>query len=209
MNKGIVIGISVMVVEFFIAVLLLSPSYIQSAAKTESRLVKDAFGTDSSYYVIQKANHWYEEFVVKNNVEENLVNYLLPTAYERTNSLGMSEVGRILDNPVYERVEALLDLVYWFFRRIALFAMWLPISIPALLAAVAYGLLERQIKRTNFSYTSPTVLRYSWRACGLLTIGFFVLFLMPFAIPPILIPFIVSFVMLAMGISLSHLAKKI
>ena len=57
MNKGIVIGISVMVVEFFIAVLLLSPSYIQSTAKTESRLVKDAFGTDSSYYVIQKANY--------------------------------------------------------------------------------------------------------------------------------------------------------
>ena len=91
----------------------------------------------------------------------------------------------------------------------ALFAMWLPISMPALLAAAAYGLLERQIKRTNFSYTSPTVLRYSWRACGLLMIGFFVLFLMPFAIPPILIPFIVSSVMLAMGISLSHLAKKI
>ena len=209
MNKGIMISILKTVVEFFVTILLLSPSYIQSTAKTESRLVKDTFGTDSSYYVIKKANHWYDEFVIKNNIEENLVNYLLPTTYERTNSLGMSEIGRILDRPVYERVQALLDLIYWFFRRMALFAMWLPISMPALFAAAAYGLLERQIKRTNFSYTSPTVLRYSWRACGLLTISFFVLFLMPFAIPPILIPFIVSFVMLAMGISLSHLAKKI
>ena len=209
MNKGIMIGVLAVVVEVFVAILLLSPSYIQSTAKTESRLVKDTFGTDSSYYVIKKANYWYDEFVIKNNIEENLVNYLLPTTYERTNSLGMSEIGRILDRPVYERVQALLDLIYWFFRRMALFAMWLPISMPALFAAAAYGLLERQIKRTNFSYTSPTVLRYSWRACGLLTIGFFVLFLMPFAIPPLLIPFIVSSVMLAMGISLSHLAKKI
>lgn len=209
MNKGIIVGISVMVVEFFIAILLLSPSYIQSTAKTESQWVKNTFGVESSAYVIQKANHWYGEVVVKNNVEESLIEYLLPTNYERINSPGMSEVGRILDKPVFERVEALLDLIYWFFRRLALFAMWLPISLPALIAAAAYGLLERQIKRTNFSYTSPTVLRYSWRACGLLTIGFFVLFLMPFAIPPILIPFIVSVVMLAMGISLSHLAKKI
>ena len=90
MNKGIMIGVLAVVVEFFVAILLLSPSYIQSTAKTESRLVKDTFGTDSSYYVIKKANYWYDEFVIKNNIEENLVNYLLSTTYERTNSLGMS-----------------------------------------------------------------------------------------------------------------------
>ena len=209
MNKGIMVGISVMVVEFFIAILLLSPSYIQSTARLESRWVADSFGKESSHYVIQKANRWYGSLIVQNNVEEHLLNYLLPTAHERMYLPGMATMGRILDRPVYERVSALLDLIYWFMRRLALFAMRLPISLPALLAAASYGLLERQIKRTNFSYTSPTLLRYSWRACGLLTVGFFVLFLMPFAIPPMVIPFIVSVVMLAMGVSLRHLAKKI
>ena len=209
MYKAVLAFVSVIALEVIAAILIISPVMIQQSASVEARWVYQSLGAETAKSIKDKADDLYTRIMIENKVEERLVRHLIPTEEERMNSRGMEDMGSWLWPLTRERISACMDLSYWIFRRYALFMMWLPICLPALVVAGAFGLLERQIKRTNFSYASPAVLRYSWRACGFLTLSFFVLFLLPLAVHPSIVPVIVAFVMLAMGISFSNLAKKL
>lgn len=209
MYKAVLLAVGVIALEVVVAIMMISPVMIQNSAGLEARWVYNSLGADTAQLIKDKADHWYTTIIIENKVEERLVRHFIPSEEERANSRGMEDLGSWLWSPTRERISALMDLTYWIFRRFALFMMWLPICLPSLLLAGTFGLLERQIKRTNFSYASPAVLRYSWRACALLTLGFFILFLLPLAVHPSIVPIIVSFVMVAMGISFSNLAKKL
>lgn len=209
MAKGLFVCLSIIALEVCVALLLLSPSSIRYSAAVESKWIVSSLGKETNEFIKTKANDWYLDLVVDSNLEDGLRNFLFPSEHERRNTLAVREMDELLAPHFQTRLDSFLDLIYWMLRRCALFMVWLPICLPALFVSVIFGLLERQIKRTDFSYTSPTVLRYSWRSCGFLTMLFFMLFVLPLAVPPILVPVVVCFVMLFMGVSLSHLSKKI
>lgn len=209
MYKAFLVTCGIIALEAVLAIMMLSPDMIRQSAGVEARWIYATSGADTARQIKDRADSWYSDVIVENQVEQRLVRYFIPTEEERALSRGMQDMGSWLWEPTRNRISALMDLLYWVFRRFALFIMWLPICFPSLLLAGAFGLLERQIKLTNFSYASPAVLRYAWRTCAFLTMGFFVLFLLPLPVHPILVPVIVSCVMMTMGISFSNLAKKI
>lgn len=134
---------------------------------------------------------------------------ILDTGADRKIGRIVEHLGETLWPHIEERIAALLDLFYWFIRRLHLLLMWLPACIPALVAAAVSGLLSRRIKQTNFQMTSAVLQHYTWRICGWAMALFLLAFFAPVAIPPVVVPVIICALAVAFGLSLGNIAKRI
>ena len=198
---------SMILVLFSLGLLFASTDFIRGNMIKESKMVYRTLGEEATREIQERADRWYIATIEKPQVEEALM-MIIPTREERERSRGLEDLGSPLWPWVADRISCLMDMIYWLYRRVALLLVWLPACLPALVLSVVHGLLERKIKQTNFGYASPIVHRYSWRICGW-AIGFFLLsFLLPIAISPEFIPFMIATVMVMMGMSLGNMVKR-
>ena len=79
--------------------------------------------------------------------------------------------------------------------------------MPAIAIAVAHGYWERRLAKTNFKFSSPILRLVSWKlTCTMVGLSI-VSFILPFPLPPALVPVIVIGVAELLGISLGNVAK--
>lgn len=108
-----------------------------------------------------------------------------------------------------KRTEAFLDLGYWFLRRLALFVVWLPIWIPMLILASLHGYWDREIKKTDFGYTSPVLNHWARSIMHLLTMITLLLFVVPVAIDPMIFPVFLILETILAGVAMGNVQKRI
>jgi len=103
----------------------------------------------------------------------------------------------------------LWDSVYQTLRRLFLLLAWWPFLLVAVVPFSVDGMVQRQIKRSNFDYSSPLAHRYSLYAIlgtvYLLLVGL----TLPFAVPPQTIPIALALVSVAMNVYLAHTQKRV
>lgn len=108
-----------------------------------------------------------------------------------------------------ERVPVGLDLIYWFIRRLML--LWETVSIWGVFAvmAVMHGYWEREIKKTDFSHTSPV--RNAWARMifknSLLVL--ILLTVLPIALDPLMIAGLAAVGMFGAAWAVSNVQKQI
>lgn len=110
---------------------------------------------------------------------------------------------------INERMDSALDLLYWGLRRICLFLVLAPFWFPFLLLSLMHGYYKREIKKTDFQYTSPVFNHYARRAiswCTLIVIG---LTLAPVPIDPWVVMFLIGVAISCAGVALANVQKQI
>lgn len=209
LSKSFWLVLSIVLVELLLGLVLFSSDSVREKTATEGQWIRQCYGNDTAMMIRSRADAWYETLVIEPQLEQVLRDYFIPTEQQRQASRGLENLGSGLWPWIDQRIVALTDLLYWLFRRIQLFLMWVPACMPALVIAIIVGWYERKIKQTNFQYASPVLHLYAWRAVGTLFGCTILSFLMPFAVWPEIYPLIIISVMLLMGVSMGNIVKRI
>jgi hypothetical protein len=107
------------------------------------------------------------------------------------------------------RVDAFWAMSLLSLQRLIMGLSWLPFMVLLLVPAAIDGLVQRQIKKTNFGYTSPV--RHQLALFGLVGLMFlpFLLALFPFYIGPLLAPIWTAIVAFGVLILFANTQKAI
>lgn len=196
------------VAEAALALIFVTPDYAVKQSVREAQWIELFLGVDSAQRLQERADETYRIVILETGADQK-IGRIIPSEEERAKSKGLERLGETIWPHIQERINALLDLFYWFIRRLHLLLMWLPACIPALAASAISGLLTRRIKQTNFQMTSAVMQHYTWRICGWATALFLLAFFAPIAIPPVVVPVIICALAVAFGLSLGNIAKRI
>ena len=195
--------------EILFGLVLFTSHTVRTQTAKEGLWIRETYGDETALIIRDRADAWYDTLVVQPQLEQTLRDYFIPTEQQRLNSRGLEDLGSGLWPWINQRIIALTDMLYWLFRRINLFLMWVPACLPAFFIAIVTGWYDRKIKQTNFKYASPAMHLYAWRAVGTLLGGTALSFLLPFAVWPEVYPFVIVAVMLLVGVSMGNIVKRI
>ena len=211
----------VLVIFFEVAVVLflVSADYARDGTVKEGAWISEALGDGTNREIQRRADAMYEDTVIRWELTEWFHRLFIPSDAERNGSRGLETLGDFSDlgdlgsgsvfSVAESRWSAFLDMTYWTMRRIALFTIWLPVWLPAFVIAGVCGWLERAVKKTDFGYTSPVLFANSWKAliCALLLL--LVSFLCPMPMPPSIVPALLGFMAILVGLCLGNVQKRI
>lgn len=208
----------ILVIFFEVAVVLflVSADYARDGTVKEGAWISEALGDETNREIQRRADAMYEDTVIRWELTEWFHRLFIPSESERDGSRGLETLGELGDlgsgsvfSVAESRWSAFLDMTYWTMRRIALFTIWLPVWLPAFVIAGVCGWLERAVKKTDFGYTSPVLFANSWKAliCALLLL--LVSFLCPMPMPPSIVPALLGFMAILVGLCLGNVQKRI
>lgn len=209
MKKPFWMAVWLLVIELVLILVLIPGDMTMRAINTESEYVERSLGVQSRDWIHSRASDWYRSAIIDSGVYEQVQRAFIPTEAEKKASRGMERSWDFWFNWVQGRLDAITKIVYQFFSRLALAAIWAPYMLVLLLPAVFDGYMTWMIKRANFDYASPVVHRYSVRAVTGLACAMFVAFFLPVAIDPIVIPLTLMAMCVLMGLSVGNLQKRI
>lgn len=211
-NRGSVIALLffILLTEICLSGFILPNDFIRRNADLEWQWVNDSLGESTNARIDAMANAMYRTVVVYPELEEKIRAWALPDQRaRRSKSLINPEKREKIWQYYEQRINAIFDVTYWFFRRLSLFIIWLPLWIPAVVISVRTGFLEREIKKSGFQHTSPTIQHHAFKAIGISVFVLLASFLLPLALPPIAVPVLYGFVVLLIGIACSNMQKRI
>lgn len=202
--------------EVAVVLFLVSADYARDSTVKEGAWISEALGDETNREIQRRADAMYEDTVIRWELTEWFHRLFIPSESERDGSRGLETLGELGDlgsgsvfSVAESRWSAFLDMTYWTMRRIALFTIWLPVWLPAFVIAGVCGWLERAVKKTDFGYTSPVLFANSWKAliCALLLL--LVSFLCPMPMPPSIVPALLGFMAILVGLCLGNVQKRI
>lgn len=194
--------------------------YARLTSAKEAEKIEVALGRDTLTTVNAIAEDWYYGFFARYvNNENNVSNPSMEGKGKGIDFSGffgfefedepISSSHSAFERWLEKRTEAFLDLGYWFLRRLALFVVWLPIWIPMLILASLHGYWDREIKKTDFGYTSPVLNHWARSIMHLLTMITLLLFVVPVAIDPMIFPVFLILETILAGVAMGNVQKRI
>lgn len=196
--------------EVTFILLIAPPSMIRSTIIHDLELSK-TYMSESFY---EKNKSWtdetFDEYVNKTGMRKALYRFFVPSAAERKRSKGMENIDRgWWDRYIASRLDALFYMMYLLLFRFSNILLWLPFMAILAVPALLDGYYMRKKKQSSFDYTSPVIQQYALRIISWITVGFVLYLFLPFSMHPMAIPAGFTFIALLLGLSVSHLPKRI
>ena len=166
-------------------------------------------GEQEYNFISEKATDWFKSGVVESGLLATIYSVLMPTESQIENSEGFEGLSDQWGGFVESRMEAIQILIYHVLLRSALLFNWMPFMLLLAVPAFYSGYNERQIKKTNFEYSSPFIHGMSLKAALVIVVGLVIIMFMPIAFNPIYLPALMMLFCVVLGISLGHFQKRI
>lgn len=179
--------------------------YARDASAKEAEKIERSLGADTLETVNDLATGWYYASVDKLSIPKDMTEEMAREASVKFFGFESETLWRWLE----KRCDAFLDLGYWFYRRVALFIVWIPFWIPMLILASLHGYWDREIKKTDFGYTSPVLNHYARTIMHFVLMVTLLLFVVPVPIDPILFPIFLALATVSAGVALGNVQKRI
>lgn len=200
----------ILLTEICFSGFILPSNFIRRNADLEWQWVNESLGESTNERIDAMAGAMYEAVVLGPALEEKLRAWALPTERaRRSKSLINPQKREQIWDYYEERINVVFDTLYWFFRRLSLFIIWFPLWLPAIIISVRTGFLERDVKKSGFAHTSPTIQHHAFKAISGAVFILLASFLLPLALPPVAVPVLYGVVVLLIGIACSNMQKRI
>lgn len=209
MKKPLWVVVLILVAELAVVLLLVPGDWTAQTVKKEEQLIESHLGSRARTWIYGKADDWYQSAMVDSGFSAGMYYVLIPTDEQKANSKGMESMGSWWFEWVEGRITAFREMTYQFMARAALLAVWAPYMLLLLIPALYDGIMVRNIKRSNFDYSSPVLHRYSARFTWHLLVGMLIAFFLPIALNPVFIPVILMLCCVLIGIMVGNLQKRI
>ena len=194
---------------FTLSLAFVTQDYVRSASVKEAQNIELELGRSTLTRINAMADGWYLKTLDKWFGKEALKDWMSADPEQRLREERLLDEHPKLQAWSESRREALLDLGFWVMRRAALFLVWLPLWIPLAFLALYHGLQDREIKKTDFGYTSPVLNHWARRSMSFISLLMLVVFLSPVALDPLLFPLMMGFWSFAAGIAIGNVQKRI
>lgn len=186
------------------ALALVSPDYAREMSASEAQKIESMLGVHTLLRINGIADRMYHSTMADVDIEA-ISQSVESKGGEPDSVFSLKGVAQWIK----VRTEAFLDLTYWFFRRITLFVIWMPLWIPMLFIAMLHGYWDREIKKTNFGYTSPVRNQAARRGMKFITMLMMLFFVVPVSLDPIVFPIFLMGATIFTGIALGNIQKRI
>jgi hypothetical protein len=210
MPRSLLLSLILWLVELLFVTALVSDDWLRSVQRAEEARVLRFLGPSKAAEVRTAADRAFDALFVRTGIQATVRHYFIPTEAERRHSIGLQEVGRENLFPFLAgRLQVLWDSVSQTLRRLFLLLAWWPFLVAAVLPFAVDGRVRRQIKQSNFDYSSPL----AHRLCLVAILGTVYLLLigliLPFPVPPEVIPGALAFIAVAANGTLAHTQKRV
>lgn len=209
MKRLLWLAIYGLILQIAVCVLLVSPTWISRCINQERVLVKQTLGVQASDWIAKEAKQWYTKHFINRGWQQAVWHFFIPTEAERRASIGMENFALPWFNWVTTRLQVLFTMIFQCGYRLAQMKVWGSMIFVLLIPALLDGVLMRRIKKINFDYASPVIQHYSLQALGLLLLSQLIFWLSPIAVSPLITPVIIMICCVLLGLSISHLQKRI
>lgn len=209
MEKPLWLAAWLLVIELVTILLLIPGDWTDRAIEREAKLVEQSLGGEASGWIDAKASAWFRSSIIDSGFYAGMYHTLIPSEAEKKKSKGMEQMGDDWFKWAEGRIDAVVNVIYQFYARLALLVAWAPYMLLLLVPAAFDGLMTWKIKRTNFAYASPVIHRYSIRGTGFILVGLFIAFFAPIALDPVIIPMAMMVCCVLVGLAIGNLQKRV
>lgn len=181
---------------------LVSPQSIKVSISKELTYMESIFGRDSTKRIYAQSKQKTHDILYESGAIDFMRKAFLPKKYLLTGHVD-DDFHRNLNTNFWQVIDGMiknigLNVEFTLLRYYAL-TKWIALVLIMISAAVLTGWFQRQIKRFGFDYSSPLRHGLARKGIYLAPTALYLLFVIPFAIPPMLFP--VFFAIFAMSIS--------
>jgi hypothetical protein len=204
-RSPIMLLVTILLMEAGLVFLLMPKDPLVQMREHEFASIQTYLGEKTQVKVKKMADDWFVASFVKTGFMQATYDFLL-NQWEQEND-------RFDDRGLSKLVDRRLD-VFWLsihqaYYRFAVMAAWLPYLLPLLFASLVDGLLQREIRKWQFSFSSPAAHRAATKAIYLV-IGMALLSpFFPLALPPLAMPLMMGAVALSLWVSAANIQKRI
>lgn len=186
MGRDIFLWALLIVIEVVGLTLMVNQPWVKGQIVKERQLMVGTLGLTSARQVVQEANATYQAGFVRTGMEAESYRMFAPQP-SQTRGPTWNGLDRYTGKFI-KRLDTFWLAVYQATVRVTLLAQWLPYLLPLLLPALVEGFCRREVKKTNYGYTSPN--RFHAASHGLIALVFLpILYLfLPIAITPLVVP---------------------
>lgn len=209
MKKPWFLALLLLAAEIIIVAVLVPGDYTGKVIHKELSMIESSLGSETLEWISGKSTDWYTATALDTGLKDGMYYLLIPTEEQRARSSGLETFGDWWFDLAAERIESLMLVLQQIYMRLALLLVWSPYVLLLLIPSVYDGYMTWRIKVTNFDYASPVKHRYSARLFGATTVGLLMLFMLPVAIPPSIIPIALMAMCIAIGLMVGNYQKRI
>lgn len=197
----------IILLEIIVVIALIPSQWMQDVIDKEAINLTQQMGVEEAEWVHAKALTIHKSTLYDSGLYAAVYNFLIPTKNQEIQS-GSPGMGAAWFNYAKSRLVTLSIAYYHVLSRYTLLITWAPYFIILLVPSAYDGYATWSIKKTNYSYTSPLVHRYSAIGIFISVVLLVGLFLAPFFIQPILIPIIIMLICILFGLMLGNAQKR-
>lgn len=209
MKNSLLVITLVFLGEILLVLLVLPTSWISELAIQEQEMIRTLLGTGTQTMISGQASHWYRTSLIDSGAYDAINHFFIPSTEERDASRGMQNLGGHAVFPyVTARLEMVKALYFLIMLRLSSITIWLPYLAIMALPAIYDGYNQWQINRSGYGYASPLKHRYAVRGLGALLILSLIGSLLPFPVPPVVIPIAGLLAVAFLGLSIRNLQKR-
>lgn len=211
MRTNFVLPVVFVVFIQMLSILVLLPSHVAyEAIAEESAVLADWYGTSVADWTVVTANDKYQSAFIDSGFREwGQERFTVRT--ETDNALG-NRIGKIF-NPIMrwmgDRFNTFLNMNYLLLMRSLELLLWVPWMLCLLVPALIDGAMGRKIAQTDFAYVSPVRQQAALTAVKVSVAGTFVLFFLPIALNPLIVPAALFVTAVSMGLAMRNLHKRL
>lgn len=207
-NRGPVATlIMLLLLEMGIVFLALPKDTLINARTAEAQSVASYLGQPTETQIKNMADNWFRVSFLSTGFMQATYNFLLNQWEGKEGDLQLDDRG--LSVLVDRRLDVFWLAMHYVYYRAATILVWIPYMLPVLFAAGIDGLLQREIRKWQFSFSSPAAHQ---AASKILFATGAVLVLIPFlplALPPLAMPVLMGGASIAMWVHMANIQKRI
>ncbi|KLV03480.1 hypothetical protein ABT56_18755 [Photobacterium aquae] len=181
-----------------------------------AKIIADEVSYMDEYYtedltnkILNDGNDLYTRLIVETGVEFEIYNALIPDEYLRTGQIQDDQLATNIFGYSYDRISSFFESIRFSMIRMYSIASWGKLMIMMIIGFVLTGYKLRQIKKTNFDYTSPLRQEYAQRLTVFMPVIVWLVIWCPLAISPFFYPLMGFILALSLSLFISNTAKKV
>jgi hypothetical protein len=187
--------------EAAIILLFLPRSYLQETLTHEERMVTTQLSSETLDYVSDRTRNLFHYWFLDTGIVDASYTFSGYKGKDRFDDRGLGAWLNL-------RLHVFWLAIYLMLFRWLVMSVWLPGTAVLTLPLLVDGLSQREIRKYQFSYASPTVHRQTGQALRLLFALMILLPLMPLSCPPLAYPVAIGLGALALWIMLVNNQKR-
>lgn len=207
MKRPLWLIIWVLLIEAVIVFALIPGNWMDTVITREQALLENRMGHAQSEWIRGKAYEIYRANLIDNGFYQIAHDHLIPPP-DRVQAKGWENFGKGYFAWLDGRMRALAKIFYHFSQRMVVMKIWLPYLLILLVPAIIDGICSWKVKREGFAYSSSILHRWAYAATGWVIAIQVAIFLVPYPVDPLVMPFQGVFMCIFIGIFLGNMQKR-